>query len=118
MNADHRRKRRKNTHFWRAFRFLTPYRRIVIISIISAVLVGFVFTSGMGAMLPIVKVLIDRDTIQGWVGRQLPKPVPAYLQWVHGAAAMLPTQPLKAIAVIFCIIAGCAIVGNVIRFFQ
>jgi hypothetical protein len=71
MSADYRRKRRKNTHFWRAFRFLAPYRRIVAISIISAFFVGMVFTSGMGATLPIIKVLINGETIQSWVDRQV-----------------------------------------------
>src|SRR5205823_8173439 len=41
-----------------------------------------------------------------------------YLRWAHPAASMLPAAPMKAIAVIFCLIAACAIVGNVIRFFQ
>src|SRR5437867_1722139 len=181
MNRNHKRKRRKNTHFWRAFRFLAPHRRIVVISIVSAFFVGMVFTSGMSATLPIIKVLINGETIQGWVDRQIlekrldaslaekeenphilrvaekgpagkaalplgsrlisdpsqitartfefktesgrivsvrPAPVPWYLRWAHTAAFMLPAQPMKAIGVIFCLIALCAIVGNVIRFFQ
>src|SRR5439155_21070872 len=71
MSSDRRQRRRKNTHFWRAFGFLAPYRRIVLISIVSAFFVGMVFTSGMSATLPIIKVLINGETIQGWVDRQI-----------------------------------------------
>src|SRR5438045_5714306 len=99
MSPDHPRKRRKNTHFWRAFGFLWPYRRIVLISAISALLVGLVFTSGMGAMLPIVKILIDGETIQGWVDRQLPRPVPWYLNWGDGAGWFVSTPPQRDIGV-------------------
>src|SRR5437867_4242183 len=181
MNRNHKRKRRKNTHFWRAFRFLAPHRRIVVISIISAFFVGMVFTSGMSATLPIIKVLINGETIQGWVDRQILEkrldislaekeenphvlrvaakgpsgaagvplasrlvsdpsqisagtfqfrteagqiinvravPVPWYLRWAHPVASLLPTAPMKAIGMIFCVIAACAVIGNVIRFFQ
>src|SRR5690242_9958101 len=61
----------KNTQFWRACSFLGPYRRIVTISVISAFLCGLIFTSGLGAMLPILRVLINEDTLQGWVDRQV-----------------------------------------------
>src|SRR5439155_5534412 len=71
MSSDRRQRRRKNTHFWRAFGFLAPCRRIVAISIVSAFFVGMVFTSGMSATLPIIKVLINGETIQGWADRQI-----------------------------------------------
>ncbi len=65
------RKRRKNTEFWRACRFLAPYRRIVIISIICAFLVGGITAAGLGAMLPILQVLINGGTLQGWVDQTI-----------------------------------------------
>src|SRR6266487_6981706 len=61
----------KNVYFRRALRYLYPYRRIVIISIASAFLVGLIFTSGLAAMLPILRVLLNGDTLQGWVDRQI-----------------------------------------------
>src|SRR4051812_43833147 len=65
------RKRRKNTEFWRACRFLYPYRRLVVISIISALFVGGLTTGGLAAMLPILRVLMNDDTVGGWVDRQI-----------------------------------------------
>src|SRR3954470_11653405 len=65
------RKRRKNTEFWRACRFLAPYRRMVTTSIIAAFLVGLITTGGLAALLPILRVLINEDTISGWVDRQV-----------------------------------------------
>jgi ABC-type multidrug transport system fused ATPase/permease subunit len=64
-------KRGKNAQFWRACAFLGPYRRIVIISVVCAFLSGLIFTSGLSAMLPILRVLINEDTLQGWVDRQI-----------------------------------------------
>jgi len=63
-------KSKKHTHFWRACRYLWPYRKLVMISIGAAFFVGLALTGGLGAMLPIMRLLISGDTIQGWVYRQ------------------------------------------------
>jgi subfamily B ATP-binding cassette protein MsbA len=117
-------KPRKNANFRRACRYLGPYRRIVIISIICAFLVGFIFTSGLGAMLPILRVLVNEDTLQSWVDRQIaarhlpPDRIPLYLELARNVVGHLPTHPVKAIGAVFLIIAGLAILGNIVRFFQ
>src|SRR3954452_5303843 len=56
-------------HFWRATRYLAPHRRLVIISIACALLVGLTFTGGLGTMLPILRVLMSGETVQAWSGR-------------------------------------------------
>src|SRR5947207_14246407 len=107
-NAPDSRKRRKNTEFWRACRYLAPYRRIVIISIVCAFGVGVITTTGLGAMLPILRVLLNGETIQSSVDRQisattgLPADAPNLpLRWrlAHEPASHLPTHPVKATAV-------------------
>jgi ABC-type multidrug transport system fused ATPase/permease subunit len=114
-------------------------------------------------MLPLLRVLINEDTIAGWVDRQIvsnqlgvslsdeKQPVvirvkersvaaargikvgdridaietivmspttPWYYRRAHDLAALLPTHPVKAIAVVFGFIAGLAVISNTIRFFQ
>jgi subfamily B ATP-binding cassette protein MsbA len=69
--ADSKRNRRKNTEFWRACRYLAPYRNIVIISIVCAFFVGGAFTSSLLTVLPIIRVLINNDTVPNWVDRQI-----------------------------------------------
>src|SRR3954469_11156374 len=65
-----RQKRDKSvTHFWRAIRYLGPHRKLVAISIGCAFLVGLTFTGGLPAMLPILKVLMNGETVQVWSGR-------------------------------------------------
>src|SRR5688500_2827671 len=66
-----KKKRRKHTQFFRACRFLWPYRRMVTVSVIAAVFVGLVFSSSIGAMLPILRVLINNDTLASWMDRQV-----------------------------------------------
>jgi len=68
---DKPRKDKSNASFWRACRYLYPYRRIVGISVVCALFVGFISASGLATMLPILRVLINGDTIQGWVDRQI-----------------------------------------------
>src|SRR5215218_2667055 len=57
------------TFFWRALRYLAPHRRLVVISIGCAFLVGLTFTGGLSAMLPILRVLMSGETVQTWAGR-------------------------------------------------
>ncbi|MCC6240323.1 MAG: ABC transporter ATP-binding protein [Phycisphaerales bacterium] len=71
MSNPDRKKDRSIAAFWRACRYLYPHRKLVIISLICALVVGIAFTSGLSAMLPILRVLIYGDSIQGWVDRQI-----------------------------------------------
>jgi ABC-type multidrug transport system fused ATPase/permease subunit len=65
------RKRSKSTaDFWRACRYLAPHRKIVVISVICAILVGLTFASGLGALLPVLRILVNGDTMQTYVQRQ------------------------------------------------
>ena len=208
--AKRRRDKKNNAHFWRALNYLKPYRGFVIISIVCALFVGLAMTSGLGAMLPIIRVLINGDTVPNWIDRTIadgrmkvtisdtdnnntlilqrvekgsdenpapayaagyrgleelvgdvpPRdllneladptrseitlhrrvddptplymrdsfplvdatirlaPVPFYYVWAREAAARLPSGPVQAIAVVFCLLAFLAMVGNIFRFFQ
>jgi ABC-type multidrug transport system fused ATPase/permease subunit len=193
------RKDKKLLAFRRACGYLGPYRKIVTISVICAFFVGLIFTTGLGAMLPILKVLINDDTVPGWVDRQIsekrldvkladdptaiqvvsvsrtglgasvglkrgdvitnvnglidpagdarqetrkaldalamsdqlkieladhrqmvlnPRAAPLQLRIAHTLAWKLPENPVGTIGVVFAIIAGLALLGNVVRFFQ
>jgi ATP-binding cassette, subfamily B, bacterial MsbA len=65
------RKNKRKDSFWRACRYIGPHRRLFIISIFCAVIVGITFTGGLGTMLPIMQVLISGDTIPDWVNRKI-----------------------------------------------
>jgi len=69
MSRETQSKRRKNREFWRAVAFLHPYRKLIIISMLCAVVTGGLMTASIGAMYPLLQVLIKGDTIQGWVQR-------------------------------------------------
>jgi subfamily B ATP-binding cassette protein MsbA len=60
----------KHSHFWRACRYLLPYRAYILVSIICAFFVGLTLASGLGALLPLLRVLINGDSVQGWAYRQ------------------------------------------------
>ena len=49
-------KEKSLAHFRRALNFLAPHRKLVIISILCALLVGLTFTGGLSTMLPILRV--------------------------------------------------------------
>src|SRR5437763_13367455 len=123
VTIDYKPRKGKNLYFRRALRYLYPYRRIVAVSIAAAFLVGVIFTTGLAAMLPILRVLLNGDTLQGWVDRQIAQhqhvatvnlaTLPWYLKLAHSAAYHLPTSPVAAIGAVFGIIAALAILGNI-----
>src|ERR1700685_2496595 len=96
-------KRNKNVYFWRACGYLAPYRQIVIISVVSAFFVGLIGTTGLGTMLPILSVLIGHQTVQEWVDQKIAgaKVHHWYDNYALRAAGMLPTDPVKTVAVLF-----------------
>src|SRR5580658_4963523 len=61
--------RSKHSHFWRACRYLWPYRLYGVTSIFCAFFVGLTLTGGLGALLPLLSVLINGDTVQKWAYR-------------------------------------------------
>lgn len=65
------RKRGKRTYFWRATRYLRPYKKIVIVSIICAFFAGGIFFSGLGALLPVLQTLLNGDSPQMWADRMV-----------------------------------------------
>jgi ATP-binding cassette, subfamily B, bacterial MsbA len=71
MSEAVKRKRNKHAEFWRATGFLQPYRHLVVISTVCAFIVGIIGTVGLTAIVPILRVLIENDTIPHWVDRQL-----------------------------------------------
>jgi ABC-type multidrug transport system fused ATPase/permease subunit len=72
MSDESGRKRDKSLrNFGRATRFLWPYRRTVIISIGCALFVGVAFTGGITAMLPIMRVLLNNQTVAEWANGQI-----------------------------------------------
>src|SRR5580704_7038149 len=71
MNKRKERKSKKHQHFWRACSYLWPYWRYMAGSIAAAFFVGLAMTGGLGAMLPVLRVLINGDTVQAWIYRQV-----------------------------------------------
>src|SRR5580765_7087772 len=67
-----KRKKEKGTaHFWRACRFLYPYRWLVMISILCAVFVSSATTVGLTTILPVMRVMVRGDTIGTWANRTI-----------------------------------------------
>jgi subfamily B ATP-binding cassette protein MsbA len=70
-SAEREEKSKSYAAFWRAFRYLFPYRALVGVSIVCALFVGAAFAGGLGTMLPIMRVLIEGDTLHDWVNRSV-----------------------------------------------
>ncbi len=66
-----KRKKNKTQYVWRAARYLKPYKRLVVASIVCAIFAGGIFFGGLGAVLPVMKVLLEGDTPQMWVNRMV-----------------------------------------------
>lgn len=57
--------------FWRAARFVFPYRRLMVFSIISALFVGGTTTVGLTLLMPIMRLLFNGDTLPAYVDRSI-----------------------------------------------
>lgn len=103
----------------RAARFLYPHRKLVLTSFLTAVLASLIMTTGIPAMVPILKVIVERKTMVQWVSEMSAgkDPVPLYLQYLQTVAGYMPTNPIACVAVIFLIIVALGMTGNVVRFF-
>lgn len=55
--------------WWRVLRGVYPYRWLVSISMICAVGVGLSYASGVAVMLPVMKIFVSAEGIQGWANR-------------------------------------------------
>ncbi len=62
-------KKKNLAEFWKATTFLVPYRQMVIASIVSAFFVGLAMAGGLGTMLPVLRILVNGDTIPNWGNR-------------------------------------------------
>ena len=116
------RPKKSTADFRRACRFLYPYRGMVAASIAAAVGSGVFFTVGLSALFPILKVLLNGQTVQQWVRERMAtytaRPAPGYLHLADRLSGYLPANPVATIAVLFGFVALLAVIGNVIRFFQ
>jgi ATP-binding cassette, subfamily B, bacterial MsbA len=70
MSDRPRNKGSKHRHFWRACRYLWPYRAKVTVSVVAAFFVGLALTGGLTTMIPIMQVIFGGDTIQSWMYRR------------------------------------------------
>jgi subfamily B ATP-binding cassette protein MsbA len=66
---EQRKKNKSTADFWRACRYLGPHRKIVMISILCAFVVGLTSAGGAGALLPILRLLVNQDTLQNYAAR-------------------------------------------------
>lgn len=105
----------------RALGFLAPYRGLVIVSVVCAVFMGAFATAGISAILPILKVLLEGQTVSAFVEERIAAAggdVPLHLQAARWGAQYVPDTPVAAIGTIFGFLAVLALVGYVFRFFQ
>jgi ABC-type multidrug transport system fused ATPase/permease subunit len=71
MSSDARHKSKSNAEFWRACRYLYPYRGMVVISIVCAIFVSAALAGGLGTLVPITRVFLNGDTVQTWAEREI-----------------------------------------------
>jgi len=63
--------KRRRDEFWRAATYLRPHLKIVVISVLCALLVGATLTGGLGTILPVMRVLINDETVGDYVNRKI-----------------------------------------------
>jgi ATP-binding cassette, subfamily B, bacterial MsbA len=120
------RKRKSSREFWRACRFLWPYRKTVVISVACAFLTGLFTAGGLVTLVPLLNVLVEGKTVQQFAADKTAEyllehkvaAAPWYYDLLGRIASHVPTDPMWAIATVFGFIFCLAICGSISRFFQ
>ncbi|MCF7957483.1 MAG: ABC transporter ATP-binding protein/permease [Phycisphaerae bacterium] len=60
-------------HFRRIFQYIFPQYKAIILSVVCALLVAILFTLSIGAMLPMMRVMMEEEGLHGWVNRAIIK---------------------------------------------
>jgi len=60
-------------YFRRVLGYVTPQYKAVILSVLCALVVAMLFTLSIGALLPLMKVIIGEEGLHGWVERAVIK---------------------------------------------
>lgn len=123
--------RRARGEFWRACSFLIPYKRDVVIAMISAIVSRFLFAIGLTAMYPIISVLVPQQDKNG-----NPLPTQSVAEMMHQKllaaqargssgtyyrigehfAQYLPSRPILLIGAMFLVILALGLIGNLFKF--
>jgi len=53
-------------NFFRSLRYLKPYRTRLVVSIVCVVLIAMLWASGIGMIVPVMKVLTSPEGLHGW----------------------------------------------------
>jgi ABC-type multidrug transport system fused ATPase/permease subunit len=117
------RKKGSRGQFWRAFRFLWPYRRKVLLAVLCAMLTGAFTAGGLMSLVPLMSVLIRGQTVSGYVAERIAArgfegALPLEWRIAEWAAGLVPENPVYAIATIFGGIFLLGLCGSATRFFQ
>ena len=57
----------RTREFWRAARFVLPYRRTIAVSVVCAFFVGLAVSGSLAAITPVLRVLLQNQTVHQWV---------------------------------------------------
>ena len=61
---------KKNTAFIRFFTYIKPQWRSVVAIVLSAAVIGVMFSMSFMAMIPVLKVMMGEEGLHGWVDRK------------------------------------------------
>lgn len=64
-------KSKDKRYFWRAMRFVWPYRRTILTSVVCALFVGLAMSASLATLTPVLRVLLNNQTIQQWADESI-----------------------------------------------
>lgn len=56
-------------HYRRAFGYVLRYRRAMVALVVCVLLIGVLYSAGIGSTLPVLKIMISEEGLHGWVRR-------------------------------------------------
>ena len=69
--------------FWRIFKYVRPQWFRVLVVVVTAVLIGILFAASFATIVPLLKVMMGKEGLHGWVDRKV-------CDWRYGMEFYVP----------------------------
>ncbi len=116
-------KQQARAAFWRMLRAVRPHRRRMALGMVLGIGVAMTYAASLGGMLPVLKVVVERDNLHDWLTQRAAAAHTWYAPLLERAAAVFPAANtsearLHALLILLGTLITVNLLGNLCRVFS
>lgn len=109
--------------FWQMLKLVYPHRRRMTAGIVLGVGVALTYAASLGGMLPVLRVVVDKDNVRAWLLEQADESESWYAPLIEKSASIFPAEDtsearLHALLILLGVLVSVNLVGNLCRVFS